>query len=81
MLGEVETMSFKLKANPIGLRGAFLTCLSRVSNAWGRVEILAINLYSGSKKLRSQNLKLEICRELPSARAGDPTLIKTLARS
>ena len=23
MLGEVETMSFKLEANPIGLRGAF----------------------------------------------------------
>jgi len=75
-------MSFEQKQTQLGCAELFLTCISRVSNAWGKSgNFLQLNLYvEAQKKLRNQNLKLQICRELSSARAGD-NLIKTLARS
>ena len=63
-------MSFELEANPIGLRGAFLTCLSRVSNAWGKSgNFLRLNLYVEAQK--TAELELEVANLPPTViRAG-----------
>ncbi len=75
-------MSFELEANPIGLRGAFphlyIKGFQRLGESGNFLQLICVR---AQRKLRNQNLMLEICPELPSARAGDPTLIKTLARS
>ena len=66
-------MSFELEANPIGLRGAFphlsIKGFQRLGESGNFFQLTCVR---AQRKLRSQNLKLEICRELPSARAGDP---------
>ena len=67
-------MSFELEANPNGLRGAFphlsVKGFQRLGESGNFLRLICAR---AQRKLRSQNLKLEICRELPSTRAGDPT--------